>query len=181
MTGSKVVQRLCTHLMWVNRNLLAAAGTLSDAQLRQQFAIGQGSVWQSLTHMYAAEFVWLAALNGNESAIAPGDVGGKLPGNQLGPDPANSLAELRTRWEDLMSRWNEWIGVLTDAGLDEQISRVSSSTSAGKTFVHSKGDVVMHVCLHAHYTAAQVVNMFRQLGAPLPDTMLIMLSRLEQS
>jgi uncharacterized damage-inducible protein DinB len=38
----------------------------------------------------------------------------------------------------------------------------------------------MHVCTHAHYTAAQVVNMLRQIGVELPETMLITLARKEQ-
>jgi uncharacterized damage-inducible protein DinB len=38
--------------------------------------------------------------------------------------------------------------------------------------------VLLHVCTHAQYTTAQVVNMLRQVGATsLPDTMLITLAR----
>ena len=40
-----------------------------------------------------------------------------------------------------------------------------------------EGDVLLHVCTHAHYTSAQVVNMLRQVGLdPLPDVMLISLA-----
>jgi hypothetical protein len=40
--------------------------------------------------------------------------------------------------------------------------------------------VLLHVGTHAHYTAAQVVNMFRQTGVEsLPETMLISLARHE--
>jgi len=38
---------------------LAAAKALSDDQLRREFQIGQGSIWKSLLHLYAAESVWL--------------------------------------------------------------------------------------------------------------------------
>ena len=41
-----------------------------------------------------------------------------------------------------------------------------------------RSEVLLHVCTHAQYTAAQVVNMFRQAGSEkLPDTMLIALAR----
>jgi uncharacterized damage-inducible protein DinB len=56
--------------MWVK--LLQAVRPLTDSQLRQPFANGQGSVGNTLTHLLAAEYVWLEALLGNES---PGDAG----------------------------------------------------------------------------------------------------------
>lgn len=44
----------------------------------------------------------------------------------------------------------------------------------------SRGDILLHVCTHAQYTLAQVVNMLKQAGAEkLPETMLIALARLE--
>jgi uncharacterized damage-inducible protein DinB len=57
MNAINLIQRLHQHRAWVNENLLAAATALSDDQLRQEFQIGQGSIWKSLLHLYAAEFV----------------------------------------------------------------------------------------------------------------------------
>jgi len=180
MGGADVVRRLQVHRVWVNRNLMQAAKGLSEEQLRRPFGIGQGAVWNSLLHMYAAEYVWLEALCGRASATAPGDLPGKLPGNQQGEGAIASLDELERRWDELTGHWEEWDRELTDAGLEETIAKVSTSIGAGKRFLHTKADVVLHVCMHGHYTAAQVVNMLRQLGAELPQTMLIMLSRNEQ-
>ncbi len=45
-----------------------------------------------------------------------------------------------------------------------------------------RSDVLLHVCTHASYTTAQVVNMMRQLGvSPLPEVMLIALARQEMA
>ena len=85
MNAADVVRRLHEHRMWANHHLLDSAAMLPEESLRRQFPIGQGSVWKSLTHLFAAEYVWLEALLGNETALAPGDVAGKLPGNQEGP------------------------------------------------------------------------------------------------
>ncbi|HLJ97295.1 MAG TPA: hypothetical protein VKU02_29315 [Gemmataceae bacterium] len=50
----------------------------------------------------------------------------------------------------------------------------------GKRFGTHRSDVLLHVCTHAHYTAAQVVNMLRHTGMEkLPETMLISLARQE--
>ena len=154
-----------------------AARKLSDAQLQETFAIGQGSIWKSLVHLYAAEYVWLEALLGNESAIAPGDVAGKLPGNQEGTGGVTSLAELDLRWAELEARWRKYLNDLTPERLDDSVYKVRST---GGRFSFRRADLLLHVCTHAHYTAAQVVNMLRHAGAEtLPDPMLITLARSE--
>jgi uncharacterized damage-inducible protein DinB len=51
---------------------------------------------------------------------------------------------------------------------------------SGQRFGTRRSDVLLHVCTHAHYTAAQVINMLRQVGVEkLPETMLISLARHE--
>src|SRR5436305_14887351 len=57
MNSIAIIQRLHKHRRWVNENLLAAANPLSDEQLHRSFPMGQGSIWKSLVHLYAAEFV----------------------------------------------------------------------------------------------------------------------------
>src|SRR5262245_28153679 len=108
-TAVTLVERLHQHRGWVNENLLAATAGLNDEQLRQSFPIGQGSVWKSLMHLYAAEFVWLEALLGNENSLAPGDISGRLPGNQMGDGAIASLAELREKWGQLQRRWERYL------------------------------------------------------------------------
>lgn len=165
--------------MWVNHRLLEAARPLTDAQLRQPFVIGQGSVWKTLTHLLAAEYVWLEALLGNEGPLLPGDVRGKLPGNQEGKGAIASLDELAARWRELDDRWNDCLNSLTDDALDETVYKTTSS-GGGQRFGTSRADVLLHVCTHAQYTTAQLVNMLRQLGlTQFPETMLISLARQE--
>jgi uncharacterized damage-inducible protein DinB len=177
MNAIELLQRLHQHRAWVNGNLLAAAETLSHEQLRSEFPIGQGSIWKSLLHLYAAEYVWLEALLGNEQFLVPGDLPGKLPGNQQGEGGVTDLADLRLKWSELDKRWTGYLASLTPAALEEVVYRKSSS---GQRFGTRRSDVLLHVCTHAHYTAAQVVNMLRQTGAEkLPETMLISLARHE--
>jgi uncharacterized damage-inducible protein DinB len=56
-TAVSILHRLHQHRASANEKLVEAAATLSTDQLRQPFDIGQGSVWQSLLHMYAAEYL----------------------------------------------------------------------------------------------------------------------------
>jgi uncharacterized damage-inducible protein DinB len=177
MNATQLVRRLHQHRIWVNHKLLGAARQLAPEALTKSLAIGQGSIWKSLVHLYGAEFVWLEALEGRETALAKGDVAGKLPGNQEGPDKIASLDELAQLWRELDRRWQGYLEHLTDAALNDDVSKVSSQ---GVRRILKRSDILLHVCTHAHYTTAQVVNMLRQLGAsPLPDPMLITLAREE--
>ena len=175
-----LIRRLHQHRTAVNQLLLAAAESLTDEQLHRPLEIGQGSLWKSLTHLFAAEYVWLEALHGNEQPVAPGDSPVGLPGNQTGPSPLGSLAELRNEWSELDQRWGGSLAALRVEQLGELIYKTSIRSVAGQRLGLARSDVLLHVCTHAQYTAAQVVNMLRQVGAPvLPDVMLISLARRE--
>ncbi len=180
MNAVELIQRLHQHRAWVNCNLLTAAAGLSDGQLHSPFAIGQGSIWKSLVHLYAGEYVWLEALLGDDDPLLPGDLPGKLPGNQQGEGGVTGLDDLRQKWCALEQRWTGYLASLTPEALEELVYKKSTSSGLGKRWGTRRADVLLHVCTHAHYTAAQVVNMLRQAGAEkLPETMLISLARHE--
>jgi uncharacterized damage-inducible protein DinB len=179
MNAVELHRRLHQHRAWVNDNLLTAAASLSEEQLRAPFQIGQGSIWQSLLHLYAAEYVWLEALLGNEDSLVQGDVPGQIPGNQQGEGRIAGLDELRHKWSALEQRWTGYLVSLTPESLQDVVYRKSTRSGLGR-FGTRRSDVLLHVCTHAHYTAAQVVNMLRQTGVEkLPETMLISLARKE--
>ncbi len=178
MDAIDVVRRLHEHRAWVNARLLDAADALADEALRRPMAIGQGSVWKSLVHLYAAEYTWLEALGGNEQPVVPGDLPTKLPGNQEAGGGVASLAELRRLWATLEDRWRAYLQSLSPADLE---TLVAKRTTSGQRLATRRVDILLHVCTHAHYTTAQVVNMLRQLEAKLPDTMLITMARQEQA
>jgi uncharacterized damage-inducible protein DinB len=180
MNSIALIHRLDQHRRWVNENLLAAANPLSDEHLRRSFPIGQGSIWKSLVHLYAAEFVWLEALLGNDNALVRGDLTRGIPGNQLGQGGFTSLPELRQEWTTLAERWGNYLATIPMQALDEPVYRIALST--GKRSATRRADVLLHVCMHAQYTTAQVVNMLRHVGVEkLPDTMLISLARQEEA
>lgn len=182
MDAISLLQRLHQHRIWANGNLLTAAAKLSPQQLQAQFQIGQGSLWKSLLHMYAAEYVWLETLLGNEQAIAPGDALGKLPGNQEGTGHITDLAELRQRWSDLDARWNAYLQSLKQAALEDEVYRTRIVDGKPVRYEVRRCDALLHICTHAHYTAAQMVNMFRQTGVEkLPEVMLMAMARSERT
>jgi len=174
-----VIRRLHQHRDWVNQNLLESARALNDEQLRKAFEIGQGSVWKSMVHMYAAEYVWLEALLGHEDPLVQGDLPGHLPGNQLGQGTIASLNELSGLWCKLEGRWSQFLTTINPESLEQVVYKISSNSALGR-FGTKQLDILLHVCTHAHYTAAQVINMLRQCGVQkFPGTMVVMMARQE--
>jgi len=177
-----VIKRLHQHRVWVNENLLNAALRLSDEQLHQPFPIGQGSIWKSLVHLYAGEFVWLEALLGNDDPVVRGDLQRQIPGNQLGEGGFATLDELRHEWTQLDERWQCYLAALSPEALELPVYKWRSVAGQSRRMATSRSDVLLHVCTHAQYTTAQVVNMLRHVGVEkLPDTMLISLARQEMA
>lgn len=179
LDANELVLRLHRHRMWVNRRLIEAARTLDTNRLHQPFAIGQGTIWSTLTHLLGAEYVWLETLLGDESPLLPGDAPGKLPGNQEGQPKIQSLDELASKWQELDRRWVEYLGNLKSEQLDDLVYKIKSSSPPTRSATRT-ADILLHVCTHAHYTTAQLMNMLRQLDvSPLPDVMLITMARQE--
>lgn len=178
MTSVDLIRRLHQHRTWVNQRVLNACEPLTEDQFRQSFAIGQGTIWQTLLHLYAAEWVWLSALQGNPDPLTPGDLPGQLPGNQKGDNPITSFAILKECWADLDQRWSEYLAQIRDEDLSKPVEKISTSSGKGKTHVTAASDVLLHLCTHAQYTTAQLINMLRHAGVEqLPDVMLITLAR----
>ena len=178
MDAATPIQRLHEHRLWANQNLRQACQSLTEEQLHRSHEIGQGSLWKTLCHMYAAEYVWLEALEGTVETLAPGDVAGKLPGNQEGEDRARDLGELYERWDRLDQRWKAYLADLKPEKLPEMIYKQSTSSFKGMMLGATAMDVLLHVATHAHYTTAQAINMLRHCGAEkLPESMLISLAR----
>ena len=162
--GADVVRRLHQHRLWANVRLLMAAAALTDDQLRRDFPIGPGSVLKTLAHLFAAEEVWLAALKSEPTA-------------RFRQDDFTTLDPLAAAWRDLDGRWREYLAALRDVDLAKPATRISATGL--KTTVPAL-DILLHVCDHGAYHAAQLTNMLRQVGAdPLPNRAFITMSREE--
>ncbi len=162
------LNRLQQHRNWANHKLRDAARSLSPAQLNQTFDIGLGSVMKTLTHLHGAEDVWLIALKGQPNTPSSFDY------------HYDSFAKLESAWDQSELGWSTFLHQLTAEDLARPIDKVNKVS--GERYTTPMHDILLHVCMHAHYHSAQAVNMMRHLGVPgnkLPDLMLISMSRQE--
>jgi uncharacterized damage-inducible protein DinB len=144
-----VVRELFGYMDWATEKLYACAEELSDAQLDQPFEMGPGSTRKTLTHLRAAERLWLERWKGN----------GKV--QFAGLETSLPLAKLHDEVHQLSRERNEWVAGLNEAALNAPITFTLRS---GDTLTLPLIDLILHVCNHHVYHRAQILNMFRHLG-----------------
>ena len=156
-TAIDVIRRLHAHRRWFREKMIAATRLLTPEQQRAHFAMGPGGVFALLAHCCAAERLWLAMVEGGD------------PTTPFSPLDENATIEaLVAQWSDAEARWERFLAAVTVADLARPITRVRE----GKAYTSSLGDVLLHVCTHQMYHAAQFKNMLRQLGVtdqPMSD------------
>ncbi|MBL9147923.1 MAG: DinB family protein [Phycisphaerae bacterium] len=148
-TALDCLRRLHEHRLWLRARFEKAIRPLSDAELRRAFPMGPGSVLGVLAHCWGAENIWLDSISGSAA-----------PSTLPSADAFPSLDALLGRWKETDDRWARFFATVTEAELDRPVVRVRD----GKSYTTTLADVLIHVCTHQMYHAAQLNNMLRQLG-----------------
>lgn len=144
------IHRLFAYTHWANSRALEAVVKLSVDDLNRDTGSSFPSVFKTLEHMLAAEWVWLKRLNGIS------------PAAMFDGHSCKTLYELRERWSinDL-----EWIAFI-EAMSDEDLAReIHYQNLAGDKLMFAQGQIMQHVPNHSTYHRGQIVTMLRQLGA----------------
>jgi uncharacterized damage-inducible protein DinB len=151
-----MVTMLRQHLQysaWASSRLLAAAAELSPAELSRDFGTADKSVLGTLVHIFAADRVWLARVEGR-------------PAGPFLTEADYSLEVLRSEWPALLDRWVAWA-----ASLDDETSRgiLVYLDLKGREWRHARWRIVLHVVNHAAHHRGQVAGFLRAMGkAPPP-------------
>jgi len=157
------IGQLHAHRRWLRDKMIQAARSLSADDLQRPFAMGPGSVFATLAHCWFAETVWINTLERMDPATTI-----------RGIDTFPTLDALLEQWAETDARWDAYLARLSPADLVLPVVRIRD----GKHFTTSVQDVLLHVCTHQMYHAAQCKNMLRQLGASdLPTSDFIVFAR----
>lgn len=151
------VETLRTYLVyteWATSRVLGAARGLSAGEIDRDFGTADKSVLGTLTHVFSADRVWLARIQG-----APQERPGRL-----------ELSELEAQWGDLYRRWHDWAAELDEAGAAE---RLSYRDLAGNAWVSPIWQIVLHVVNHGTHHRGQVAGFLRTMGKVPPPLDLI--------
>jgi uncharacterized damage-inducible protein DinB len=163
------IRHLFDYTEWANTLTLNAAAELSDENLRRDFKISHCSIFATLLHMAAAEWIWLERWQGRSPA-------GKEAWSLWTTDSCADLQVLNQRWREVIERRAQLISELEEPVLAAELS---FKLLSGDPNTLRLVDQMQHVVNHATLHRGQVVGMIRQLGIAPPSTDLLFYLRRE--
>jgi uncharacterized damage-inducible protein DinB len=147
---------------WAQRRVLAVAADLPAAQLDQPFEMGLGTARRTLLHIRDGEQWWYENWTGPAPAEFP-----KLA-------ETTSIAELAGRFDATAAARSAYLGSLRDTDLQRM---VAANVAADLRLEFRLGETMLQLWGHGTHHRAQVLNMFRLLGAPIPRIDYIVMRR----
>jgi uncharacterized damage-inducible protein DinB len=146
---------------WASQRLVYAASRLSPEELTRDFATADHSVLDTLVHLYAADRLWLARLQGSPH---PGFV-----------SPADrNLAVLQNDWPATYQRWKEWASGITPESAE---AVVSYTDLRGNPWSQPLWKLILHVVNHDTHHRGQVSGFLRAMGHVPPPIDLVLYFR----
>ena len=142
---TNVIERMYLHLDWANQRLLA----LVDRDPERT-----GPVIHLLSHLIAAERVWLLRLRNEDSSIQP--VWPTLSRETMGARVAENHAG--------------YVRLLSTLSDDELASEVVYTNQSGREFRTRVDDILIHVATHGAYHRGQIAAAVRAGGGEPVNT-----------
>jgi uncharacterized damage-inducible protein DinB len=132
------LQRLFAYDDWANREALASLRAASSPPPRAQ---------KFLAHILAAESLWLARL--------------KQETRQVVVWPDLSLVECARQIDELRGAWDDYLGALTPATVEESVHYTNTK---GERWTNRVEDILLHVVMHSVYHRGQIATEVRAAG-----------------
>lgn len=151
------IRELYAYNRWANRRILGAAAALELEAFRKDMGSSFPSVRDTLVHILAAEWVWLARWKGSSPT--------GLPSWDLA-----TCDEVQERWVKVETEQQAFVDALTDA---DRRRMVAYGDTSGRTWESRLDHMLRHVVNHSSYHRGQVITMLRQLGAETVSTDMI--------
>ena len=134
---------------WASKRLVNALAVLNEAELAHDFQTGDKTVIATLAHVYAADRIWLARVQGHS------------PEKFIDPDVDCRMETLREDWPALLDHWDAVLGAQSDESVEHKIS---FHNTKGEAFETPLWQIVMHVVNHGTHHRGQVSGFLRVMG-----------------
>ena len=153
------IQILYDYNRWANAQTLDASAKLTAEQFTRDLSSSHRSVRDTLTHILAAEWVWLMRWDG----VSPKAL--------FDPLDFPDFASLRAKWAEVEREQMDFVGGVTDESLAHVIAYTNTK---GEEWKYPLWQMMQHVVNHSSYHRGQAVTLMRQLEAePAPTDFLI--------
>jgi uncharacterized damage-inducible protein DinB len=140
-----------------NEQMFDAAALLEAEQTTRAVGGSFPSIRDTLSHIAAADWLWLCRWTGESPKGWPSWANGPV-------------TEIHEEWRRIHAERNIFINGLTDADLDREIAFTRINGDADRATL---GFLLQHVANHATYHRGQVASQFRMVGAVAPSTDLL--------
>lgn len=149
------IQTLFDYNCWANGLMFDMVARLTPEQSKKDLTTSHRSVHGTLTHILAAEWIWLMRCRG----VSPKAL--------LDPNDFADLDALKHRWAEVEQGQQALIDELTDERLG---GLLAYTNTRGERWEYRLGLILQHVFNHSTYHRGQVTAMLRQLGAEVVMT-----------
>ena len=143
------IQFLFAYNRWANARILEAVAPLTEEEFKRNLSSSHGSMHGTLTHILAAEWIWLMRCNG----VSPKDL--------FDPEEFDNLASLKTKWVEVEQEQKRFMDELDQESLSRSIAYTNTN---GEQWAYTLKQILHHVVNHSTYHRGQITTMLRQLG-----------------
>lgn len=152
----EVLETLLDYHYWARDRLLPVVDTLDDEQLRRPLGNSFSSIFETVVHLYGADWLWRSRWKG-VSPMA-------LPKSELFAD----LAAVRTAWLDEERRIRAFV---TELGPEGILRPIEYQGWDGRRQAQPFWQMLQHLVNHGSYHRGQVTTMLRQMSVAPPKSM----------
>jgi uncharacterized damage-inducible protein DinB len=156
------IELLYDYNRWANAQMLVACEQLTLEQWSRQLGHSWGSVHGVLTHMFAAEAIWLSRFNGTSPKTLRQEA--EFP----------TFADLERAWMQLELEFTQFIGGLTEKDLSRDVTYTNTK---GLTYTNPLGPLLLHVANHCTHHRGEMAAMLTVLNIPHPEDELLVYIR----
>jgi uncharacterized damage-inducible protein DinB len=151
-----ILEQHLRYTAWASQLLLQTADGLSPEELMRDFGTANKTLLGTLVHIFAADRLWLARVEGRPPA-------------RFVTEADYSLDVLRRDWPPLLDGWVQWASSLDDEAVRRELVYHDLK---GREWREPLWQIVLHVVNHATHHRGQVSGFLRTMGhtpAPLDE------------
>jgi uncharacterized damage-inducible protein DinB len=152
------IQVLYAYNRWANARILETAATISKAQFLVPTPFAQGGLRGTLVHTLFAEWVWRQRWQ---------DIASSTPWQ---PADFPTFASLRSRWQQEEIQLMEFVGSLTEQGLQMEFDYISTEGNPHRRLVW---ETMVHLVNHGTQHRSEAAAMLTEMGHSPGDIDLI--------
>jgi uncharacterized damage-inducible protein DinB len=153
-TSLSTIKMLFDYNLWANERMLVACESLTLEQWSRNLGHSWGNVHGLLTHMFAAEVIWLSRLKGESPK--------KL--HQAAEFP--TFGELERAWVQGELDLKQFIDSLDEKDLSREVTYTNTK---GETYTNYLGHLLLHLANHNNHHRGELAAMLAVLNVPHPE------------